>query len=117
MSVLRGEASDEEFRRVIELRRRTADHRFLGVTSLPCGSVRRRSWTYGTRLRPWHRFFYVLDTDLPDSPSHADIFSTKAKDEPEEVSRARRERRGRLLGLMLDRMVEPAEFRNGRLTE
>lgn len=106
MSVLRGAASNEEFEATIRLRRGDKQVYLAGFSLIPCDRVRdllavEDDGQYQQRL------YFVLDTDEPDRPHHAEIFSAST------VNKVRKARRLRLLEIVANNISSPEHFRNG----
>lgn len=114
MSVLRGAASDDEFRYTLKQRIKKPGQTFHGVASFGCVHVRRIVAENTTAFRKQgDRLFHVLDTDMENLPHHADIFATVPKtDKPTNVWKSEREA---LLDLLVDGFTPSAEFRNGTI--
>lgn len=117
MSVLRDQATDQEFRRILDLRTANRPERRLhGVSVFSCAAVRGLSATETSPERyVGDRQYCVLDTDIQDLPHHADIFATmprttNANSSPKAVWRRQR---AKLLTTMMERVETPPAFRGG----
>jgi hypothetical protein len=72
MSVLRGDASTDEFKRIIQMRIKKPDQAFHGIATASCNEI--RALTAGTtdgQRKKGDGLYYVLDSDMPDLPYHA----------------------------------------------
>jgi hypothetical protein len=118
MSVLRGSASNEEFRRILQRRIRDANKQtFLGVATTSCARIRALAAKANSeqRLRG-DRFYCVLDTDMEGLPNHADIFATVPHPHATHGHKtAWRREREKLLTLFLEDIADPKAFRAGAL--
>jgi hypothetical protein len=113
MSVLRDAASNDEFKKIVSMRLKKPNQTFHGVASFASSEVRGLLADRSTEQRKAHdRLYYVLDTDMPDLPNHADIFATIPRSD-KDPKRAWREEREKLLALLTTGLATPANFRNG----
>lgn len=117
MSVLRGAASNDEFKTIVKQRLKKASHSLHGVATFDCSTVRDLVAEEATEHREARdRLYYVLDTDMAEVPNHADIFATIPKPvEGKTAKAAWRSERERLLNLLVDGFNSPADFRDGAL--
>jgi hypothetical protein len=123
MSVLRGAASDDEFRETIRLRLKGDPTRsFHGVVSFPCASVRELvALTDGNGRIAGDRLYCVLDSDAEGRRHHADVFATVPRpgmDVSNEAAwrkAAWRRQRGNLMNLLRHNFETPGQFRGGSL--
>ena len=78
MSVLRENASNEEFQMIIRTRIRDATkQRFHGVATVGCARIRQlAAKEQSEQRRRGDRLYCVLDTDMNGLPNHADVFAT-----------------------------------------
>lgn len=119
MSVLREQASDQEFRNIVVERTSKNGRVFFAVAEFDCGAIRslRSARDEPGRLQG-DRHFFIVDTDVEDIPFHADVFNTAARQDqtgkPTNKSVWRRER-GQLLQLANNNVVDRAAFRQGRI--
>jgi hypothetical protein len=118
MSVLRGAASNGEFKKIVAERTKNNPGKwFHGVASIPCADVRSLLAGHDTGQRhQGDRLYSVLDADMDGLSCHADIFATVPRPHGNRTSKeAWRAERGRLMGLMLANISSPAQFREGVL--
>lgn len=118
MSVLRGDASDDEFRKVIETRiGRDSSRRFHGVASVQCAEIRQLTAVQdGEGRLKGDRLYCVLDTDIEGLPHHADVFATVPRPETNVTPKsAWRRQRSRLMDLMRTNFLSAPEFRGNLL--
>jgi hypothetical protein len=115
MSVLRESATDNEFKSVVAARIKKPNQSYYGVATIPCGDLRRLIAQDSTEQRKrGDRIYYVLDTDMEGLPHHADIFATVPRAAENLTHKAAwRTERERLLNLMVNSILTPAEFRQG----
>jgi len=114
MSVLRGDASDDEFRTILKQRIKRPEHKLHGVATFRCADMRAIIAESDSEHRLFgDRLYCVLDSDLPDLPHHADIYATVPKGGTKAAWKAEREQ---LLDLLSAGLRKPSEFRNGALT-
>jgi hypothetical protein len=110
VSVLRGGASDDEFRRIIQSRIRDARRqRFHGIASVPCARIRTLvAENDGVQRRAGDRLYSVLDSDMPGLPNHADVFATVPRPHERNGPKAAwRTEREKLLNLFLEHFADP----------
>jgi hypothetical protein len=117
MSVLRQNASDDEFIRTIDLRLSSSDRQFHGVASFTCEAVRNlQATTSSDRRQIGDRLYCVLDTDAEGRPNHADVFATVPRpSDAIALKTAFRRQRHRLMELLRQDFVGPNGFRDGAL--
>jgi hypothetical protein len=122
LSILRGAAELEEFKRIVaeRLSRATLEkpRALFGIATFTCCDVRRMRARESTEYRKkGERLYYVLDTDLPRLPHHADILATlpRASDQ-NALKKAWRKERDELIELLGSNIVAPQNFRDGALT-
>jgi hypothetical protein len=116
MSVLRGAASNDEFRETLSLRLKKANQTFHGVAIIDCSEVRGLASREDKNGRVvGDRLYYVLDTDAACRPHHADIFATLPKNSSSRKA-AWRAQRSYLMELVRKEIVAPADFRDGALS-
>lgn len=116
MSMLRDQASAEEFKRVAnELLNGDPKRSVYGVSEIVCDEIRKlKSAVAEPRRNKEDRHFIALDTDLPSLPNHIDVFSTfprPAKSDKDPSSKAvwRRER-ARLFALAKANVIKVDAF-------
>ena len=120
MSVLRGDASISEFKKIIADRVKGDGQRKLhGIASLPCSSLRMLAAQTNTGQRlQGDRLYCALDSDMPGLPHHADVFATVPRPfEGKAEKTAWRAERARLLLLLQQSITAPDVFRDGLLRE
>ena len=118
MSVLRGDASDAEFGKIVSHRLNGPGKRELhGIAALPCKSLRNlRAETNTEQRLKGDRLYCTLDSDMPGLPHHADVFATVPRPaEGQSQKTAWKAQRGRLLELLQQNISTPDEFRGGFL--
>jgi hypothetical protein len=118
MSVLRGAASDDEFRETIRLRLKGDPIRsFHGVVSFPCASVRQLvARTDGNGRIAGDRLYCVLDSDAERRSHHADVLATVPRPGMNVSNKAAwRRQRGDLMNLLRHNFETPGQFRGGSL--
>ena len=120
MSVLRDAAGDNEFQITIRMRvEKKPGRSFYGIASFKCQVVRALVASPNALGRAeGDRLYFVLDTDEPGRPHHADIFVTVPRaDAGATKKQAWRKQRADLMALMNDGFVPANEFRGGRLVQ
>ena len=119
MSVLRGNASDEEFKETVRLRRQgKPNHKLKGVLSFRCNAVRLSAATDSNGRKVGDRLYCVLDTDIAGRPSHADVFATLPLPYDKSVAKqAFRSQRKSLMDAIGNAIEKPSAFRNGILDD
>jgi hypothetical protein len=116
MSVLRDNASREEFHKISqELLADDPKRSIFGVAELTCGDIRDLKNSLGSpRRQKDDRHFIVLDTDLPNLPHHADVFSTFPRvsvDTKAPTNKAIwRKERAKLFEMAQDNVIKAADF-------
>jgi hypothetical protein len=118
MSVLRENASNEEFQTIIRTRiRDAAKQHFHGVATVSCALIRELAAKQSSeQRRRGDRFYCVLDTDMEGLPNHADVFATVPRPHATSGHKAAwRKERERLLALLVDNVSDPQTFRAGAL--
>jgi hypothetical protein len=115
MSVLRGDATNEEFKIVVNQRLRKPNQSYFGVATIACSDLRKLIAEESTlQRRKKERLYYVLNTDMPGLANHADIFATIPRQAQNASHKtAWRTERERLLNLLVDSMSTSSEFRAG----
>jgi hypothetical protein len=88
---------------------------FHGAIPMACSKIRELTAEKdGDQRAAGDRLFYVLDTDMPGLPNHADVFATVPRPHAERTHAAAwRAERGRLMELMLRELLPPERFRGG----
>lgn len=120
MSVMRDRASNDELRKILDMRTAMkAGRNFHGVASIFCRDLRGLVSSVETQDRKiGERLYSVLDTDLPDLPSHADVFVTVPSKNPEKaLKNEHRVFRERLLEMMEKNFIPAYKFRDGALSQ
>jgi hypothetical protein len=118
MSVLRQNASDDEFRRIITNRvKDKSKQRFHGVVAISCASVRALAATAsGDQRQVGDRLYCILDTDMHHLPNHADIFATVPRPHQTKTPKAAwRSERAKLMDLLQRNFSSAQTFRGGVL--
>jgi hypothetical protein len=119
MSVLRGAATDTEFKTIIAQRtaRDPSKRTFHGVAVVPCSSVHGLVAEQEDAQRCiGDRQFFVLDTDMDQLPNHADIFVTMPRPHATKTPRSTwQKERARLLDLLTANFIPADQFRGGAL--
>jgi hypothetical protein len=118
MSVLRQNATNDEFKKILRTRIKDASKQYFhGVVPVSCGDIRALAATEnGDQRRRGDRFYCVLDTDMDGLPHHADVFATVPRPhESKNAKAAWRMERARLLTLMMQDFSPPHIFREGAL--
>jgi hypothetical protein len=115
MSVLREIATNDEFRSVVAARIKKPNQSYYGVATIQCRDLRRLIAQNTTvQRKQGDRIYYVLDSDMAGLPHHADIFATVPRTADNLTHKAAwRTERERLLNLMVNSILTPAEFRQG----
>jgi hypothetical protein len=120
MSVVRDNASNEEFRAIIRQRIKNAAKQSLhGIATASCARVRELvAKENGEQRRRNDRFYCVLDTDMERLPNHADIFATVPRPHAAKSHKvAWRSEREKLLALFLENISDPQTFRSGAINQ
>jgi hypothetical protein len=119
MSVLRGDADDQEFRKIVEQRVSKPGRTFVAVTELDCGILRSfRSAKDESGRNAGDRHLIVVDTDMAGLPHHADVFNTvvrKSGSNPPTDKAVWRRERNKLLDLANNNIIKRQQFRDGRI--
>jgi hypothetical protein len=113
MSVLRERASSDEFRTIVRQRIKKPNQQCHGVASFSCADMRAIIAETDSQHRSFgDRLYYILDSDLPELPHHADVYATVPQGGTKAAWKAERER---LLNLLTAGLTPSSEFRDGAL--
>lgn len=113
MSVLRDRAANNEFSTIAQQRIKKPNQKLFGVATFSCADMRAIIAEADTDHRKFgDRLYYVLDSDLPQLPHHADVYATVPRGGTKAAWKGEREE---LLKLIAAGLQTSSEFRDGAL--
>ncbi|MBX3520647.1 MAG: hypothetical protein KF835_11595 [Xanthobacteraceae bacterium] len=118
MSVLRGGASDEEFKQTLRQRIGSKTERlFHGASGVKLNDLKNLvASASANKRKKGERLYYVIDADAELRPHHAEILATVPDGADDRaIKNAWRSQRDQLLSLFRANFQAASEFRSGQL--